>query len=192
MIKYVYHGYAYPTTNGVPTLPSSAVLSPGVRNDPYPFSVSKARALLAAHGWDVSTDPGTCVEPGTGAGECGAGIGKGEKLSFDVEYANGTSYLPPIMQALQSDAGLAGKALPGGPVRAILGTRASDPVLVKALTIQLGLNKPIWSQYWSWLDGSCTATSASPTCRTSRSPRCSGSGCRGPCCCSAYRRCSHW
>jgi oligopeptide/dipeptide ABC transporter ATP-binding protein len=45
------------------------------------------------------------------------------------------------------------KALPGGPVRAILGTRASDPVLVKALTVQLGLNKPVWSQYWSWLDG---------------------------------------
>ena len=45
------------------------------------------------------------------------------------------------------------KALPGGPVRAILGTRASDPTLVKALTIQLGLNKPIWYQYWSWLDG---------------------------------------
>ena len=45
------------------------------------------------------------------------------------------------------------KALPGGPVRAILGTHASDPALVKTLTIQLGLNKPIWYQYWSWLDG---------------------------------------
>ena len=45
------------------------------------------------------------------------------------------------------------KALPGGPVRAILGTHASDPALVQALTAQLGLDKPIWYQYWSWLDG---------------------------------------
>lgn len=108
MIRYVYHGYAYQTTNGVPTLPSSAVLSPGVRDDPYPFNVGKARALLTAHGWDVSSNPGTCVRAGSGAGECGAGISKGEKLSFNLKYANGTSYLPPIMQALQSDAGLAG------------------------------------------------------------------------------------
>jgi peptide/nickel transport system substrate-binding protein len=108
MIRYVYHGYAYPTTNGVPTLPRSLVLSPGARNDPYPFSIGKAKALLSAHGWDVSTDPGTCVRPGSGVGECGAGISKGQQLSFDVKYANGTSYLPPIMQALQSDAGLAG------------------------------------------------------------------------------------
>lgn len=45
------------------------------------------------------------------------------------------------------------KALPGGPVRAMLGTRASDAALVKALTHQLGFDKPIWYQYWHWLDG---------------------------------------
>ena len=45
------------------------------------------------------------------------------------------------------------KLLPGGPVRAILGQRASDTALVNALTHQLGLDKPIWYQYWHWLDG---------------------------------------
>lgn len=45
------------------------------------------------------------------------------------------------------------KALPGGPVRAILGTRAGDTALVNALTHQLGFDKPIWYQYWHWLDG---------------------------------------
>jgi peptide/nickel transport system permease protein len=44
------------------------------------------------------------------------------------------------------------KALPGGPVRAILGQRASDLALVTALTKQLGFDKPIWYQYWHWLD----------------------------------------
>jgi peptide/nickel transport system permease protein len=45
------------------------------------------------------------------------------------------------------------KALPGGPVRAMLGTRANNAALVAALTKQLGLDKPIWEQYWNWLDG---------------------------------------
>jgi peptide/nickel transport system permease protein len=45
------------------------------------------------------------------------------------------------------------KLLPGGPIRAILGQRAGDLVLVKHLTIQLGFNKPVWYQYWHWLDG---------------------------------------
>jgi peptide/nickel transport system permease protein len=44
------------------------------------------------------------------------------------------------------------KLLPGGPVRAILGVRANDVPLVRALTIQLGFNKPDWYQYWTWLD----------------------------------------
>jgi peptide/nickel transport system permease protein len=44
------------------------------------------------------------------------------------------------------------KALPGGPVRAMLGTRASNLALVAALTKQLGLDKPVWQQYWNWLD----------------------------------------
>jgi peptide/nickel transport system permease protein len=44
------------------------------------------------------------------------------------------------------------KALPGGPVRAMLGTRANNLALVEALTKQLGLDKPIWRQYWNWLD----------------------------------------
>jgi peptide/nickel transport system permease protein len=44
------------------------------------------------------------------------------------------------------------KALPGGPIRAILGIRANNLALVKHLTIELGFNKPIWYQYWHWLD----------------------------------------
>ena len=43
------------------------------------------------------------------------------------------------------------KALPGGPVRAILGTRANNLALVRALTHELGFDKPIWYQYWHWL-----------------------------------------
>ena len=108
IIKNVFHGYAYQTTNGVPTCRSSSLLAPGLANDQFPFSISKAKSLLTANGWDVNTDPGTCVKPGTGAGECGAGITQGEKLSFSLKYASGTAFLTTEFHALQSDAGLAG------------------------------------------------------------------------------------
>ena len=108
IIKNVFHGYAYQTTNGVPTLPASSLLAPGLSNDQFPFSISKAKSLLTANGWDVNTDPGTCVKPGTGAGECGAGITKGEKLSFSLKYASGTAFLTTEFDAIQSEAGEAG------------------------------------------------------------------------------------
>jgi len=53
------------------------------------FSVSAAGSLLKSHGWNVV--PGgstTCAKPGTGPGECGAGIPAGTKLTFNVIYSN--------------------------------------------------------------------------------------------------------
>ncbi|MDH6115012.1 peptide/nickel transport system permease protein [Kitasatospora sp. MAP12-15] len=43
------------------------------------------------------------------------------------------------------------KLMPGGPVRAILGSRAT-PANIAHLTQQMGLDKPLYSQYWTWLD----------------------------------------
>ncbi|HEY2578860.1 MAG TPA: ABC transporter substrate-binding protein [Streptosporangiaceae bacterium] len=108
IIKSVYKGYGYVNTQGVPTLPSSSTLAPGLQNDQFPFNTGKARALLAANGWSASGDPATCVKPGTAAGDCGAGITKGEKLQFQVQYASGSQDLTTIMTAFQSDAGKAG------------------------------------------------------------------------------------
>ena len=108
IIKSVYKGYGYVNTQGVPTLPASSTLAPGLQNDQYPFNTAKARSLLVANGWSSTGNPATCVKPGTGAGECGAGITKGEKLQFQVQYASGSQDLTTIMTALQSDAGKAG------------------------------------------------------------------------------------
>jgi len=106
--KNVYKGYGYPTTTGVPALPKSPVLNPALENDQYPFSVAKAKSLLTSNGWDVNTDPGTCVKPGTAMGDCGAGIKKGEALNFQLKYSSGSTSLAVIMQDLESDAGSAG------------------------------------------------------------------------------------
>jgi peptide/nickel transport system substrate-binding protein len=108
IIKSVYKGYAWVNTQGVPTLPSSSLLAPGLQNDQFPFSTSKARSVLVANGWSSSGNPATCVKPGTASGDCGPGITKGEKLQFNVQYASGSQDLTTIMDALQSNSGSAG------------------------------------------------------------------------------------
>ena len=111
IIKSVYKGYGYVNTQGVPTLPASSTLAPGLDKDQFPFNTAKARALLVANGWSSTGDPATCVKPGTAAGDCGAGIAKGQKLQFQVQYASGSQDLTTIMTAFQSDAGKAGISL---------------------------------------------------------------------------------
>ena len=69
----------------------------------YPYDPSRAVSLLRQHGWTVS--PGgvtTCSRVGTGAGDCGAGISKGEALNLKMLYLSGSTQLTNEMEALQS------------------------------------------------------------------------------------------
>jgi peptide/nickel transport system substrate-binding protein len=109
IIKTVFHGYGWLTTNGVPNLPAnSSLLSPKEANSPLPFSISNAKSLLTAHGWNTSTTPATCQNPGSGASQCGAGIAKGQKFEFDLKFASGYAFLVTEFDALQSSASQAG------------------------------------------------------------------------------------
>jgi peptide/nickel transport system permease protein len=47
---------------------------------------------------------------------------------------------------------LAGQVLPGNPARSILGPLAAESA-VKALDHQLGVDRPLLTQYWSWITG---------------------------------------
>jgi peptide/nickel transport system substrate-binding protein len=107
-IRDVYKGYGYRTDGPIPALPASDLVSPRQRESRYPFSVGAARRLLEANGWDLSTTPGTCVNPGTGPGQSGAGIEKGDKLSFTMRYAQGHPALARVMAKFKSDAAEAG------------------------------------------------------------------------------------
>jgi peptide/nickel transport system substrate-binding protein len=70
---------------------------------PYPYSPSKADALLKANGWKVVPNGiSTCVKPGTGAGECGTGITAGQPLQFQLLYATGTASFDQQNAAIQS------------------------------------------------------------------------------------------
>jgi peptide/nickel transport system substrate-binding protein len=101
MIQTYFKGYGVPTYGPAPVYPKNtfaagAELSPG---GPYPFSESTAISTLKANGWDVK--PGgtsTCAKPGTGAGECGAGIPAGTPAKFLEWYVSGTPSLQDVVQ----------------------------------------------------------------------------------------------
>ncbi|MFI6472184.1 ABC transporter permease [Streptomyces sp. NPDC050516] len=42
-------------------------------------------------------------------------------------------------------------ALPGDPVRAMWGDKAADPAQLAAIKHQLGLDQPLWKQYWDYI-----------------------------------------
>jgi peptide/nickel transport system substrate-binding protein len=88
-IKAFFHGAGGLAYGPIPSVPTSPFTPPDALKNPYPYSVATAAALLRLHGWSVV--PGgtsTCAKPGTGAGECGAGIPAGTKLAFNVLYAS--------------------------------------------------------------------------------------------------------
>ena len=82
---------------------------PAQQKNPYPYSVSQPEQLLRQHGWSVVPNGvDTCQSPGTGASDCGAGITKGQKLSFQFLYASGVIQYNVEIQALASAAAEAG------------------------------------------------------------------------------------
>jgi peptide/nickel transport system substrate-binding protein len=94
-------GYGTTTVGPVGTSPVTQWLSPqGKSGDPFPYDPSKAKSLLTSHGWNVVPNGvSTCTDPGL----CGAGIKKGQKLSFSMPYATGYSWLESEMTQLQSN-----------------------------------------------------------------------------------------
>jgi peptide/nickel transport system substrate-binding protein len=103
-------GYAVPTYGPVPTAPASTFVDNFERNNPYPFSVSDAAKLLKSHGWANvgSGQVATCAKPGSGAGECGAGVPKGLQLKFNMDYQSGSIISQEEMVDLKSQASQAG------------------------------------------------------------------------------------
>lgn len=90
IISKVFKGYGAPEYGPVPVLPVTNFLSSGEKTNPYPYSQSKAEKLLSSHGWKIN--PGgtdTCIKPGTGSDQCGAGIPAGTPLTFKMQFATG-------------------------------------------------------------------------------------------------------
>ncbi len=97
---------ANPTYGPVPPSPPSPLVNTSsISTNPYPFSVSAAKALLVANGWKVA--PGgttTCTKPGTAVGDCGAGVKSGQPISFTLDYESGVVAVEDEMNDLASEA----------------------------------------------------------------------------------------
>lgn len=103
------HGYGVPTYGPVPVLPTNPFVSTYVKSDPYPYNVAKAKQLLSSHGWKVVPNgTTTCARPGKASDDCGAGIAKGAKLAFTLQYASGQSIITNTMNAEKSSWAQAG------------------------------------------------------------------------------------
>jgi peptide/nickel transport system substrate-binding protein len=103
-------GYGAVTVGPVGNTPVTQWLSPqGKAANPFPYDPTQAKSLLTSHGWKVVPNGiSTCAKPGTGAGECGAGIKKGQGLSFALPYATGVAWITSEMTQLQSNAATIG------------------------------------------------------------------------------------
>jgi peptide/nickel transport system substrate-binding protein len=128
-IKAFFHGAGDVAYGPIPSVPASPYAPANALTNPYPYSVATAASLLRSHGWTVV--PGgtsSCAKPGTGPGECGAGIPAGTKLAFNVIYANDPVIIGEQLTAWASDAKKAGITitLQSGTFNHVIAV-ASDP-----------------------------------------------------------------
>ncbi len=95
-------GYGLFTVGPVGTHPSTQYLSAmGKQGDPFPYNPAKAKELLTSHGWNVvGNGSTTCTSPSL----CGAGVKKGQALTFNLPYATGVDWIASEMTQLQSNA----------------------------------------------------------------------------------------
>jgi peptide/nickel transport system substrate-binding protein len=108
-IKGILHGAASPAFGTVPSLPASQFTPSDAVAPLYPYSVAATEKLLTDHGWTVTPNgTDTCARPGTGAGQCGAGIPAGTPLSFNLIYNSGSPAITGEDTAFASSAKQAG------------------------------------------------------------------------------------
>ncbi len=103
-------GYGVPTYGPVPLAPPNSFADSFETSDPFAFSVSQAASLLKSHGWaDVgSGQVAYCAKPGSGPGDCGAGVPKGLKLKFGILLQSGAVITSEEMDDLKSQANQVG------------------------------------------------------------------------------------
>ncbi len=103
------NGYGATTYGPVPLSPASPFTAGMSAANPYPFSISHARGLLTAHGWTIpASGAASCADPGTGPGQCGAGIGKNQRLVLNLISYTGDPSVTEMMSQFSSDASSAG------------------------------------------------------------------------------------
>jgi peptide/nickel transport system substrate-binding protein len=100
--KVVFNGTAVPGYGPIPQAQKSDYLSDVQKNNPYPFSNSKAKDLLTSHGWTNQGGTLVCTDAGTSSSQCGTGVAKGTKFEMSVLSQSGSTVTDNMMAAIQS------------------------------------------------------------------------------------------
>jgi peptide/nickel transport system substrate-binding protein len=95
IIKTYLNGYGVPTYGPIPLVPQNDFAGASFQN-PYPFSLSRAKKYLTDNGWTV---PGTGTAICTKTAGCGAGIPRNTPLTLHYEYASANPTAVAIMNA---------------------------------------------------------------------------------------------
>ncbi|MQA84073.1 MAG: hypothetical protein GEV03_05440 [Streptosporangiales bacterium] len=107
-VKVAYNGNAAEVHGPVPTKPENPYVSDYVKSVPYKYDPQAAVRLLEENGWTVNPDGASvCTNPGTGDGQCGEGVERGQEFTFRLVYAKGVQS-DQMMQAFKSSAARAG------------------------------------------------------------------------------------
>jgi peptide/nickel transport system substrate-binding protein len=93
---------AIPTCGPIPFAPPSPLINTSsIPTTPCSFNPTEAKQLLSSHGWKVVPNgTTTCDNPSL----CGAGIKKGEGISFNIDYLSGVVSAQDEMNDLASQA----------------------------------------------------------------------------------------
>jgi peptide/nickel transport system substrate-binding protein len=133
----------------VPQVPVSSYLSSTQENNPYPYSLSAAKALLTSHGWTVPANgTATCTSPGSGASQCGPGVAGGAKLQFTVISESGSTETTNMMQELQSSFSQIGATL--SVRQAPLNTVLNDSAICKPSQAACSWQMSFFGTQGSW------------------------------------------
>ncbi len=94
IIASVDKGYGFPIYSPQP--PNTPRSIGGNVANPYPYSLTAAKALLTSHGWTMQSGVMTCTSPGTGANQCGANIALGYTLNLKMVWTSGSATLDAV------------------------------------------------------------------------------------------------
>jgi peptide/nickel transport system substrate-binding protein len=154
IIQGALHGYGIVSTGPVGDAPATSYLSPQARrgDDPFPYDLPKAVSLLKKNGWTVrAAGVTTCSNPGTGPGQCGAGIKSGAKLVVKLYYVTGNAWVQAAVLQIKSNAASVG-------IQVVLSSGSFDQVVgtVEGACGTTTVPKPCpwemadWGQGWSY------------------------------------------
>ena len=120
--KVIFNGTAVPGYGPIPQAQKSDFLSSAQKNNPYPYSTSKAAALLMSHGWTSQSGVMVCTSPGPSSSQCGVGVASGTKFAMSVLSQSGSTVTDNMMSAIQSSLSKAGISfsIKTAPVNSVL------------------------------------------------------------------------